>query len=60
MPGQTRFISVASPAVLDSQPVAALLTAAEKQSKAPFGKPGQGKLIIRSISRKQRPRRKDS
>ena len=55
---QTRFIRLESVDVLDRPAVKALISAAEVRAKAPFPKTGKGKLIIRSISAKQRPRRK--
>jgi len=39
--------------------VKALIAAAVDQSKSPFRTKGRGELIIRSVSKKQRPRRKD-
>ena len=53
---QTRFIRLQSPKVLDQPEVKALIDAAVAQAK-PFSK-DKGKLIIRSVSAKQRPRRK--
>lgn len=55
---QTRFIRVDSPKVLERPEVKALVTAAIAQARAPLPAAGRGKLIIRSISAKQRPRRK--
>jgi len=55
---QTRFIRVPSAAVLDRPEVAALLSAAVADSKTPFPSRGRGKLVIRSVSAKHRPRRK--
>ena len=55
---QTRFLRLESADVLAEPAVEALLTAAVLQAKAPFPDKGRGKLIIRSISKKQRPRRK--
>jgi len=55
---QTRFLRLESADVLAEPAVDALLTAAVLQVKAPFRDTGRGKLIIRSISKKQRPRRK--
>lgn len=55
---QTRFIRLESPDVLARPEVEALLRAAIAQAKAPLSETGRGKLIIRSISAKQRPRRK--
>jgi hypothetical protein len=55
---QTRFIRLESVDVLNRPAVKALISAAEARAKAPFPITGKGKLIIRSISAKQRPRRK--
>jgi hypothetical protein len=55
---QTRFIRVESVEVLARPEVEALVAAAVAQSKAPFRTGGRGKLIIRSVSAKQRPRRR--
>ena len=57
---QTRFIRVPSANVLGQPEVEALINAAVAQSKTPFSSSGKGKLIIRSVSKKQRPRRKAS
>jgi hypothetical protein len=54
---QTRFIRLPSAAVLARPEVDALLAAAVSRARTPFARTGRGKLIIRSISRKQRPRR---
>ena len=55
---QTRFIRLPSAAVLDRPEVKALLAAAAADSRTPFPPRGRGKLVIRSVSSKQRPRRK--
>jgi hypothetical protein len=55
---QTRFIRLPSAAVLNRPEVESLIAAAVIQSKNSFPKTGRGQLIIRSISAKQRPRRK--
>ena len=55
---QTRFIRLESASRLNRPEVNALLTAAVAQSKVPLSAIGGGKLIIRSVSKKQRPRRK--
>lgn len=55
---QTRFIRLPSASVLARPEVEALFAAALKQSKAPVPATGRGQLIIRSISAKQRPRRR--
>src|ERR1700722_14175333 len=54
---QNRFVRLDSAATLRGQGVQKLLAAAEAQADPPFPKAGGGKLIIRSISEKQRPRR---
>ena len=54
---QTRFIRVESAKVLASPEVEALIRAAVAQSKASVRATGKRKLIIRSVSAKQRPRR---
>jgi hypothetical protein len=56
---QTRFIRVDSPRVLDQPEVRALVAAAIAQSRAPLPA-ARGKLIIRSVSAKQRTRRRDA
>jgi len=55
---QNRFVRLDSPAVLERPEVDALLTAAAAATKVPFQSSGRGKLVIKSISAKQRPRRK--
>src|SRR5262245_29670450 len=55
---QTRFIRIDSLAVLERPEVKALLAAAVARARAPLPAAGRGKLIIRSVSAKQRPRRK--
>ena len=55
---QTRFIRLESASRLNRPEVKALVTAAIAQSKTPLPAIGGGKLIIRSVSKKQRPRRK--
>lgn len=54
---QNRFLRIDSPAIFTRPEIAALIAAAIAQSKTPLPTSGRGKLIIRSISRKQRPRR---
>src|SRR5437762_1677501 len=56
--GQNRFIRIDSQKVLARPEVSSLITAAVAQSQTPLAASGKGKLIIRSISAKQRPRRK--
>ncbi len=55
---QTRFVRLESAEVLARPEVEALIAQAIAQSKSPLRSAGRGKLIIRSISKKQRPRRK--
>src|SRR5437868_4594187 len=55
---QTRFVRLPSVDVLDQPEVDALIVAAVAQSKKPFPKTGRSQLVIRSVSKKQRPRRK--
>ncbi len=54
---QNRFVRLDSVAALSSPELQELLDAAEAQAHPPFVKSGRGKLIIRSISEKQRPRK---
>ena len=53
-----RFIRLDSAEVLARPEVEALIAAAITQAKAPLPATGKGKLIIRSVSAKQRLRRK--
>jgi hypothetical protein len=55
---QNRFIRLDSAQVLARPEVEALIVAAIKLNKAELPESGKGKLIIRSVSAKQRPRRK--
>jgi len=55
---QTRFVRLESAEVLARPEVEALLSAAFAQAKTPLRATGRGKLIIRSVSAKQRPRRR--
>jgi hypothetical protein len=54
---QNRFIRIVSTEILRRPEVEALISAAVAQAKTPLPASGGGKLIIRSISAKQRPRR---
>src|ERR1700688_2492432 len=54
---QNRFVRLDGVATLSRPEVQQLLDAAEAQADPAFVKVGGGKLIIRSISQKQRPRR---
>ena len=55
---QTRFIRLDSSDVLARPEVAALMNAAIDRSRTPFRATGRGRLVIRSVSAKQRPRRR--
>jgi hypothetical protein len=55
---QTRFIHLEAPSELKRPEVEALLAAAAANAKAPLPKTGRGSLVIRSVSAKQRPRRR--
>jgi hypothetical protein len=55
---QNRFIRLPSASVLARPEVEALIAAAVSQARTPFAPRGRGKLVIRSVSPKQRPRRK--
>ncbi len=55
---QNRFIRLESAKTLGRPEVKALITAAFDRAKTPFAASGKGKVIIRSISAKQKPRRK--
>ncbi len=55
---QNRFIRLPSASILDTPPVERLLQAAIAQSRHPLATTGGGRTIIRSISAKQRARRR--
>jgi len=55
---QTRFLRLPTAAVLARRDVARLVDAAVARSRAPFRARGRVRLVIRSVSKKQRPRRK--
>lgn len=57
---KNRFLRVDSAAIFDRREIRELMAAAVEHAKLPFPRTGGGKLIIRSISTKQRPRRKPS
>jgi hypothetical protein len=57
---QNRFIRIESAATLTRPEVEELIAAAIKQAERPLPESGRGKLVIRSISKKQKPRRKNS
>ena len=56
---QTRFLHVSSIDVFKDPDVVDLIAAAESDAKVPMPVSGRGGLVIRSISAKQRPRRKE-
>ena len=55
---QTRFLRLTDGSELRDSRVQALLSAADRQAKIPMKKMGTGRLVIQSVSEKQRPRRK--
>jgi len=57
---QNRFIRIESAATLARPEVDELIAAAIAQAERPLPGSGRGKLVIRSISKKQKPRRKAS
>jgi hypothetical protein len=57
---QNRFLRIESAAALARPDVEKVIAAAVAQAKSPLPATGKGKLIIRSISKKQRPRRKEA
>jgi hypothetical protein len=57
---QNRFIRIESAATLARPEVEELIAAAIAQAERPLPVSGTGKLVIRSISKKQKPRRKAS
>jgi hypothetical protein len=57
---QTRFVRLPTAAALEEPAVVELIAAAVADSRVPFPARGRGRLIIRSVSTKQRPRRKES
>jgi len=55
-----RFIPLDSPAQIDSAAVQRLMKQAVAAAKVPLNRSGKGKLIIKSISARQLPRRPGS
>ena len=55
---QTRFVRLPSADVLEQPELHALLNVAAERARVPLPRSGRGKIIIRSVSVKQRPRRK--
>ena len=56
---QNRFVRIESVATLTHPEVEELIAAAIKQAEEPLRGTGRGKMVIRSISKKQKPRRRD-
>jgi hypothetical protein len=56
---QVRFVRLPTASVLDTPGVKKLMSAAVAQSRAKLPKTGKPLLVIRSVSAKQRPRRRD-
>lgn len=54
---QNRFVRLESAATLARPEIQALIDAAVAQGRTPLPRVSRGKLIIRSVSKKQRPRR---
>jgi hypothetical protein len=54
---QGRFIPLDSAAALQRPTVAALIRAAIRHAKTPLRPTGRGRLVIKSVSQRQRPRR---
>ena len=54
---QTRFVRLPTVDVLERPEIEALIDAAIARSKAPLPEAGRGELVIRSVSKKQRPRK---
>lgn len=54
---QTRFIRLPSPTLLARPDLSALINEAVRRARTPFADSGRGRLIIRSVSAKQRPHR---
>jgi hypothetical protein len=57
---QTRFIRLDSASDLKRPEVDALVSAAIAQAKTPLRTSGRGRLVIRSVSARQRPRRRSA
>lgn len=55
---QNRFVRLPSAATLAEPAVAALIDAAVAQAEPPLPRVGRGDIIIKSISKKQRPRKR--
>ena len=58
--GLARHIKLTSADDLDAKDVLALMQDALARAKAPFAQTGKGRIVIKSVSAKQRPRRPPS
>ena len=52
-----RHVVLSSPGAVDVPAIVAMMKAAVEVAKAPLAKEGKGRLVIKSVSAKQRPRR---
>jgi hypothetical protein len=55
---QNRFVRLPDAKVLDTKVVKTLIRAAVAQGNVPLPRSGQGVTVVRSVSKKQRPRKK--
>jgi hypothetical protein len=55
---QGRFVRLESASILDRREIGELLTAAIEEGETPLPRRGRGRVIIKSVSPKQRPRRR--
>lgn len=55
---QGRFVRLESAAMLDRREIDELLAAAIEEGETPLPRSGRGHIIIKSVSQKQRPRRR--
>jgi hypothetical protein len=55
---QGRFVRLESAAMLDQREIDELLAAAIEEGETPLPRSGRGHIIIKSVSQKQRPRRR--
>jgi hypothetical protein len=53
-----RFVRLESAATLDRPEIVELLAAAIKEGDTPLPRSGRGRIVIKSVSAKQRPRRR--
>jgi hypothetical protein len=55
---QGRFVRLESAATLDRREIGQLLTAAAEEGETPLPRNGRGRIVIKSVSGKRRPRRR--